>query len=172
MTQTDTKQKDLWPLGVLVSVITGGWVINVLAGLLLNSSELKPLDHPAFIGLGPFLGGVIGGIVIGLIPWLAQKLPIRRLDWRGWAIIHIALIATGLWLWLRMSADDYLEALMVASPGLIACLLVTAITRWVYNRWLASRDAWWVWVLAVILIIVSILVAFLPLVFLFIMLSQ
>ena len=58
-------------LWILVSVTAGGLAIVYI---VFNGYEMA-------YGLSASLGGIIGGIFVGFMPWLAQKREISRTTW-------------------------------------------------------------------------------------------
>lgn len=134
-----------WFLWVLASITAGGLFINwTIAG----GDDLA-------LGFSTSLAGWVGGILIGLMPWWAQKHPITRLHW--WILVCISsaitclALATIYFFNLPSYSSFYLKSWLL--PVLIASTCIAWVSRAIGRRKLHSTVQWWRWLLAVILIL-------------------
>jgi len=129
----------LWPLWI-VSIVGGG---SLVSGILLLR-----LIGPASIPMGAVLGGVLGGSVIGFLPWLNQY-------WRGWrtglrAFVLVAspLVPLAVWLVGAIVVNAGYILTFWILPGVLSALAISAVTRWTCRRWQDHQAQRWVWMLA------------------------
>ena len=166
-----------WPLWILVGVTVGN-SITIYFSLLQ----------------GIILGGAIGGVIVGFMPYFAKQWQISKARWWLWTLVNSTLIVTFLlicmyYLYLEaQSAQINLEEYGIHSTtiqsqfesrlvflfiiivlGTITGMIVAAITRWVCRRWQNSQASWWVWIVAGTLIVISM---FIPLYLMALMFAQ
>jgi hypothetical protein len=175
--QTATTQPE-----ILSPIEDGAWFLSILAGVMVGSlavyaSFIQP--YRPFMEIGIILGGAIGGILAGFMPYLTQHWQISKKRWELWILINSILIAASLLICvyyfylaaqakvlyqaehdmhsvtlqseLKMGLDFLFSNLVV---GIITGLPVAAITRWVCQRWQNSQASWKVWTVAGIIIVV------------------
>ena len=154
----------------------GPWPLWILAGVTIGGIAI----YFSLIHIGIILGGTIGGIIVGFMPYFAKQWQISKARWWLWILVNSTLIVTSLlictyYLYLEaQSAQIDLEASGIHSTtvysqfefrlvflfimivlGIITGMIVAVITRWVCRRWQTSLASWWVWTVAGILIVVS-----------------
>jgi len=133
-----------WPVLILANATAGGVLISML------------FSCQSFL-ITSFLGGTIGGILVGFMPWLAQRWPISKNGRRIFIIICVALVSVVLAVPSLTGAGNYsvdiFDLAFVSIPAIIASSLVAIVTRVLCQRWLKSKSHWWEWVLAGILIL-------------------
>lgn len=168
--QTATTQPE-----ILSPIEDEAWFLWLLTGVTVGSLAV----YASFMQIGIILGGAIGGIIAGFMPYLVQHWQISKKRWELWILINSILIAASLLIcayhfylaaqaevlyWaklgltsrtlqfeLGMSLNVLFSNLVV---GIIRGLFVTAITRWACQRWKNSQASWKVWAVAGIIIVV------------------
>ena len=142
----------LWPLWIFASMTVCG-----TAGSLLFQFRNLPTD---IIRIMIVLGGFIGGIAVGLMPYLSQRWKISRTRWWIWALINSGLTAIGgsivftsfnlIQFWIPIAT--------ITGTGMVVAL----ITRRVIYISQRSRAGWSISIfriLAVILVLLLLLVS-------------
>jgi hypothetical protein len=133
-----------WFLWIIASVTAGGLTIN----LIFFWGDL--FSH----GISASLGGIIGGIAVGFMPWYAQKRQTSQLVWQRCTFISIGLIFIAL-ASVAISYGIYSIAIMIwFIPFVLGSSIIGLITRRICQLNLKSQTSWWKWVLATILILV------------------
>jgi hypothetical protein len=121
-----------WPLWVLASVTAG-------------------LPSIVNIGYSKWLVGIVRtnlvfifvGILIGFMPWLAQKWQISKF---GWWICNFTALGITVWALVFIERPRYIflgYIILWVLPLVIASSIVALITRRVCQRWLNSDTNWW-----------------------------
>jgi hypothetical protein len=128
---------------------------------------------------GLIIGGFIGGIIVGFMPYITQRWRIFRMGWQAAIFANLIIIIgsftlSGYYLYQEaITAQTLLTANGISTTtldsqvefrlsslfifvglGSITGVIVGVITRWVCQRWLKSQASWWVWTLGAVLIIV------------------
>jgi hypothetical protein len=132
------------------------------------------------IGKGVIVGGIIGGTIVGIMPYITQRFRIFRINSQAaitanLTIIIVSFLLSGYYLYqeamtAHISSAEYGISTTVSIQfvsrlsflfiliglGSITGVIVSVTTRWVCQRWLRSQASWWVWTIAAILLIVVI----------------
>jgi hypothetical protein len=143
----------LWPLWIFASMTVCG-----TAGSLLFKFGDLPTD---IIRIMIVLGGFIGGIAVGLMPYLAQRWKISQPRWWIWALINSGLTVIGGL--IVFTSFNFIQVWIPVGTITGTGMVVALITRWVYRYWQTSRAGWSIWIfsiLAVIVIVILLLLSF------------
>jgi len=95
MSEKQTSAEALTPQVEMNQVIIewGPWPLWILAGVAVSSIAISSLSI-SFVAL--ILGGVIGGVFVGFMPYLANRWRITRVRWWAWIFVNSILIMTSL----------------------------------------------------------------------------
>ena len=145
VTITPKLEWGLWFLWILASVTAGGLAITYI---FFGGYDLA---H----GVSASLGGIIGGIAVGFMPWHAQKRQISQVVWQRCIFISIALIVIALA--IVAITNQWLFGIYISYwfiPSVLGSSIIGLITRGICQLYLISQVSWWRWVLAVISILI------------------
>jgi hypothetical protein len=133
-----------WFLWILASVTAGGLAITYI---FFNGYEMT-------YGLSASIGGIIGGIVVGFMPWLAQKRQTSRAVWWVCTFISSALTVVAFAI-VYINHQEYFDIYTFwIITSVLGSTLIALISRGICKRQLISQASWWVWTSAVISILI------------------
>ena len=156
--QESKEEKEIQPTTLSPKLEWGPWFLWILASVTAGGLVITYIFFEGYdlaLGFSASLGGIIGGIVVGFMPWLAQKRQISKVGWWistliGTAFIIIALVIVSInYEWLL---GIYIGFWII--PSVLGSSIIGLITRWICKRWLNSQARWWEWILGGILILI------------------
>ena len=154
-----SKQEEELPSKTLSSMLEWGpWFLWILASVTAGGLAIRYIIFGGDVGLdgvGASFGGIIGGIVVGWMPWLAQKRQISKIGWRICALVSIALTVIAV---VMVFNDPHSYSEMYIGywvfPSVLGSSLIGTIAREIGQRKLKSQLTWWQWALAGVLIFI------------------
>jgi hypothetical protein len=148
----------LWPFWIFASMT----VCGTLGSLLFQFGDV-PID---IVGIMIVSGGFIGGIAVGLMPYLSQRLKISQARWWIWTLINLGLTATGVL--IASVFFNSIQAWLAIMIVTIIDVIVALITRLVYRKWQTSKAGWSIWIFSILAVMLIVLLLPLSLISLYI----
>ena len=146
-----------WFLWLLASITAGGIAIT---DIILGCPLGKCGDGLDFLYC-TFLGGIIGAIAVGFMPWLAQKRKISKFVWWLCIFISIALIVIALAIIYTAFYPEFYGYFLWFTPAVIGSFLIALLSRGICKRKLNSMISLGDWVGTGILILIIVVFMFL-----------
>ena len=154
-----SKQDEELPSKTLSPMLEWGhWFLWILTSVTAGGLAISYIFFGGHVGYGVVasFGGVIGGIIVGWMPWFAQKYPVSNIGWWICAIVSMALTVIAVvlvfFMYPHLSAEKYIGYLVF--PSVLGSSLIGTIAREIGQRKLKSQATWWQWALAIVLIFI------------------
>ena len=154
-----SKQNEELPSETLTPMLEWGpWFLWNLASVTAGGLAIRYIFFGGYVGtdgVSASFGGIIGGIIVGWMPWLAQKYQISKIGWRICAAVSITLTVIAVVLVFN-DPHSYSEMYIGywVFPSVLGSSLIGTIAREIGHRNLKSQVTWWQWALAIVLIFI------------------
>ena len=130
------------------------WIFTgIFVGALIGVMVVKDTYYMIFmVSLYATSGGLIGGLITKVLPTRKKR---RKKYELLFLILPILLILVSLITMFRVTPDFAIGLLFWIPTGILGSAYVVWIPGWIKRLWQRSNGAWWVVVIAIVLIILN-----------------